>query len=270
LRRFALAVVAALGTLAVVFSCKTFDLPDEICDPAPLKGPLATALTSSAECTRCVEDSCCDTVGACQNKARCFEIVTSVHECVLRNGREGAAAEAECAKDGGLDRDAAGEADSTYRCMRDRCGAPCGLPVCRVDPAATLILNAPCDRCFSSSCCPELNRCYGSRACKLSLECITNECGASLATSLFDDQNLAAALIRDGGLANIDLLCSDDAGGSPRGDGGAPGCVRACLCRFADHDPGLAPLDDEMKPLALAARVYECAVSASCGKACAP
>lgn len=265
-----LAVVAALGSIAIAFSCKTFDLPDEICDPRALGGPNLALLSTAAACTRCVEDSCCDAVGACQNKARCFEIVRTVHECTLDAGRAGATAETECAKDGGLDRDGGAEADDTYRCMRHRCGAQCGLPVCRVDPAAGLILNARCDQCFSSSCCPELNRCYGSRACKLALECITNECGAALASDL--DEGTLGGIGGAFDAATPRMLASicDDAG-PPRGDaGGPPRCVRGCLCKFANHDPGLDPLDPEAKPFALGESVYRCAVAASCGKACAP
>jgi hypothetical protein len=263
-------VAAAFASLAVAFSCKTFDLPEEICDARALAGPLLASLQTGGACTRCVEDSCCDAVGACQNKARCFEIVKGVHECTLDAGRAGASAESECAKDGGLDRDAGVEADDTYRCMRDRCGSQCGLPVCRVDPAAGLILNVRCDQCFSSSCCPELNRCYGNRACKLALECITEKCEPSLAADLLDDEITGGpARALDAGLIDPRSFC-DDAGPVLGDGGGAPRCVRTCLCQFATGDPGLEPLDPGTQPFALALGVYACAASASCGKACGP
>ncbi len=258
------AFISAAVVLTAAFSCKTFDLPDEICDPTRIDAKRLRGEPADGECARCLEERCCDKIGICERKEGCEQIVSSVHECVLAADLQGAAAEATCA--GPLSR--APEANDTYRCMRTSCGQQCGLPVCKVDQAAALLQTASCDRCFSSSCCPQLNACYRSRACKLMLECITDECGAALGQSLID--------VRKGG----DLMMGRDGGGGPAqddiaricsgaGDFSAPPCVRDCLCRFRDNDQGLLP-DEELRPFTLASRIYECGARADCGPRCPP
>lgn len=258
-----LVIASAVLALAAAFSCKTFDLPIETCDPSSLHTEPVTGGSSDALCNRCLEDSCCDKVGVCANKSGCAEIVSGVHQCVLRAGLRGARQETSCAEAHKL-ADLA-EANDAYRCMRDRCGNSCGLPVCRVDQGALLIQSAECDGCFASSCCPQLNSCYQSRACKLTVECIVKECGAALGEALVNETLSAspdaAALPPD--------FCPD--GGAPKGSPsgfGAPECVRKCLCQFKDNDQGLPPEEVEKRPLILALRVYECGVRAGCAASC--
>lgn len=265
------AIVSAAVALTAAFSCKTFDLPDEICDPTRIDALRLRGEPADGACARCLEERCCDKIGICERKEGCEQIVSSVHECVLAADLQGANAEATCA--GPLDR--AQEANDAYRCMRTSCGQQCGLPVCRVDQAAALLQTASCDRCFSSSCCPQLNACYRSRACKLMLECITNECGAALGQSLIDIRKDADFMMpRDGGATGgpggpgpgqdeIARICS---GAS---DFSAPACVRDCLCRFRDNDQGLLP-DEDQRPFTLASRIYECGARADCGPRCPP
>lgn len=243
----AVAVVAAL-------SCTTFDLPAEICNPEGLNAK-ADGTPSNDGCGRCLEQQCCDAVGRCERQDGCSAIVHDAHACVIAANRRAASAERECAKHLSESR----EADDVYRCMRGSCGAPCGLPVCKVDKAALLIRNAKCDECFAGGCCSELNRCYESRACKLMLECIVEECGDELGPSLKDP---AASLLN---LPDSELACGD-----PLILASAPRCVRQCLCRYRSNEQGLPPSDPSFLPVHLAASVFECGKSASCGNDCTP
>jgi hypothetical protein len=184
-----------------------------------------------------------------------------VHGCVLDEPLAGARREPGCAAAAGLAQDP--EANDAYRCMRSNCGRECGLPVCRVDPAAVLIQNARCDGCFAGSCCTQLNRCYESRACKLMIECISRSCGKQLG------EGLVADATRTPRPASSELDAADVCGDSgPPGDFTGRECVRACLCEFRDNDQGLPPEDPEDRPFTLAQRVYQCGASASCGPLC--
>jgi hypothetical protein len=252
---------ALLAVLGAALSCKTFDLPNETCNASKQHGGELTPPLSDTSCTRCLEDRCCDVVGVCERKDGCTAIVSGVHACVIGHGLAGAREEAACADRMKLAE--AREADTAYRCMRDRCGGECGLPVCRVDPAALLIHNANCDGCFSSSCCPQLNACYASRACKLTIECIVKECGTAFGTTLTAGIANGAP---DAGTGTFDgqRLCPTDGGTSTFGP---PSCVQKCLCAFKDNDQGLAP-EPSQRPVNLALAVYQCGVSAGCGVSC--
>lgn len=260
-----LAVSAAL-VLATVFSCKTFDLPAETCNPSLLHA----SAPGTEDCGRCLEDHCCDAVGVCERTTGCAGIVSQTQFCVLNQGINGASAEKSCAEGSGLtltkDKKLVNpEADGTYRCMRGECGAQCGLPVCKVDKAALLIRNARCDECFAGGCCAPLNRCYENRACKLMLECIINTCGSELGKALKDPTGGPP----DGSVgsrAETDLLCSDH----PPPNIGIPDCVRTCLCRYRDNDQGLPPENDALLPASLAQSVYFCGKDAQCGDRCTP
>ncbi|MDB4936058.1 MAG: hypothetical protein JWP87_3030 [Labilithrix sp.] len=256
----ALAVSAALGA---ALSCNTFDLPNETCDPSKQHGGQLSEPLSESACNRCLEDSCCDVVGVCERKNGCTEIVSGVHACVLHEGLGGARAETTCAKP----LDDMKEADDAYRCMRDQCGGPCGLPVCRVDQAALLIHSAECDGCFASSCCPELNACYGSRACKLTVECIVKECGSSFGSTLVADALVGAPLTAPADAGDLASVCPDG-GAPPSGLLGVQECVRKCLCEFKDNDQGLPPKDPAQRSIFLALQVYRCGVQADCGSLC--
>jgi hypothetical protein len=257
-----LVVAAALTALGAAFSCKTFDLPDETCDPSKQHGGELMTPLSDATCNRCLEDRCCDAVGVCERKTGCSEAVSGVHACVVAGGLAGARKETACAEAQKLGE--MPEADTAYRCMRDQCGGECGLPVCRVDPAALLIQSANCDACFASSCCPQLNECYASRACKLTIECIAKECGRTFGSALTPGILNGAP---DAGTGSFDGqgLCSPDAGTNA---GGPPACIQRCLCAFKDNDQGLQPTELAKRPINLALSVYQCGVSAGCGQSC--
>lgn len=261
----ALLVLAAAGALAAAFSCKTFDLPAETCNPSSLSTEKAPA-----DCDRCMEDNCCDLVGVCERTEGCAGVVSQTQQCILDVGPQGASSEKSCAelstltrkKDGGVELEHP-EADNAYRCMRKECGTQCGLPVCQVDQAARLILNPPCDQCFAGACCNELNRCYENRACKLTLECIIASCGSTLGAAL-RDANAAPPDAGVGDPASVATLCAEP----PPPQVGLPECVRSCLCAYRGNDLGLPPSGDALSPIALATAVYACGRKAACGDAC--
>ncbi len=255
-----LVVAAACSGLVAAFSCKTFNLPNETCDPSHFHGGMPTGGNTDADCNSCLETNCCQEVGRCERTTACSELVSSVHTCVLDAGLLGANRETACAETRHLG--ATAPADDAYRCMRDSCGNQCGLPVCKVDPAAVLLQTPPCDACFASSCCSQLNGCYANRACKLTLECIVNTCGSELGVGLSGPR----FEVPDGGgdAAAFDI-CGD--AGDPNGPN-APPCVRKCLCDFKDNDQGLAPRDDAQRPPLLALAVYVCGQQAGCGASC--
>jgi hypothetical protein len=255
-----LLVAAAAGALVAAFSCKTFDLPSETCDPSHFHGGMLSGAATDSVCDRCLETNCCEQVGVCERSTNCTEVVSSVHTCVIDAGLAGAHDETKCA-DGNMLKSTQG-AEDAYRCMRDSCGIQCGLPVCKVDPAALLIQTPSCDACFASSCCSQLNGCYASRACKLTLECIIKECGSELGASLSGP----TFQIPDGGgdAAAFDI-CAD--AGDPNGSN-APACVSKCLCDFKDNDQGLTPSNDAQRPPMLALAVYTCGQQAGCGAPC--
>jgi hypothetical protein len=261
-RALAPLVVVLFAALSAALSCKTFNLPNETCDPSKQHGGELMTPLSATTCNRCLEDRCCDAVGVCERKTGCTEAVSGVHACVIREGLAGARKETACAEAQRLAD--LQEADTAYRCMRDQCGAECGLPVCRVDPAALLIHSANCDGCFASSCCPQLNECYASRACKLTIECIVKECGPTFGTTLTPGVANGAP---DAGTGVFDgqQLCTGDAGASA---GGPPACVQKCLCEFKDNDQGLVPTQAAERPVNLALAVYQCGVSAGCAPSC--
>ncbi len=260
--RAPLVFAGVLAAFGAAFSCKTFDVPVDICDPSKQHGGELMTPLSDATCNRCLEDRCCDAMGVCERKDDCSRSVASVHACVIHAGLGGARVETKCAEDEAL----AGkrEADTAYRCMRDQCGAECGLPVCRVDPAALLIHSANCDACFSSSCCPQLNACYASRACKLTIECIVKECASTFSDALTPGV-LNGAPVSGLTLSDGQKLCSREAGSD---DVGPPTCVQKCLCAFKDNDQGLAPTELSQRPINLAVAIYQCGVSAGCGPSC--
>ena len=153
-------------------------------------------------------------------------------------------------------------ADDAYRCMRDSCGAECGLPVCKVDPAAVLVQTAECDGCFSSSCCSELNACYANRACKLTVECIVKRCGPALGASLSGLPIEFPEAGSDAGAFNACAEAGVTTGAPP------PDCVRSCLCEYMQNDQGLPPREDSQRAPLLALAVYVCGQRAGCGSHC--
>ena len=254
-------ILGMLGVGVATFSCSTFDFPSETCDPSTLDAKLDPPY-SDGQCSRCLEDHCCDIVGRCEHADGCPAAVHSAHKCVLDDGVLAAAEEANCVKIANIA--AIPEANDAYRCMRSSCGNECSLPVCQLDQAATLIRNAKCDACFSGACCAPLNSCYGDRACKLMLECMVDECGTELGPSLAD----GGAIVPDAGprsSTDIEALCTPGAAPSA-----LPTCIQNCFCRYRNNDEGLPPSDPSLLPLNLAESVYTCGKEANCGVACTP
>lgn len=264
LRRVSVVVsIASLIALAADLSCKTFDTPAEICSPASQLETTAPG-HQDGTCTRCLEDNCCDKVGVCERKENCSGAVSKTYDCVLKQGVHAAREETNCAVDGGVT--TISEANDVYRCMRDSCGDPCGLPICRVDPSVVLFRNADCDGCFASSCCTDLNKCYGNRACKLSIECIVQECGAELGKSLIADRPaiLAGTNMPPADAGDLPDFC----GATAPTNFAAPECVRQCLCKYRNDEQGLEPVDPTLRPLVLALGIYTCGAVADCGPSC--
>ena len=268
LRRCAVCfVIVIVGAISAALSCKTFNLPDEICDPRGLRTPIPAGQGTGTDstCTRCLEENCCDDVGVCERSNGCADMVSRAHRCVIEAGLQGAAAESECASDSGLAPET--PQNTAYRCMRGKCGTQCGLPVCRLDTAAILLQGNPdCDRCFAGACCSQLNACYASRACKLIVECVDGcngfraSGGSGPGGPPLDGNGPPDGADDD----DADFLCRD--GGTELADLG--GCVAGCLCKFRNNDPGLPPEDKEMRPFALARRFFECGSSAGCLEIC--
>jgi hypothetical protein len=259
--RFLAVCAIALG-LAAAFSCKTFNLPSQTCDPSNFHGGMLSGGLTDSTCNRCLEDRCCEPIGACQRTTSCAELVSGVHSCVLDAGLAGAQVETDCADQGKLGKTPA--ADDAYRCMRDSCGNECGLPVCKVEPAAVLIQTEDCDSCFSSSCCSELNACYMSRACKLTIECIIDSCRPQLGDSLAGVP-LSIVADLDGGAPDI---CVDGGAELRPGAADVPECVKRCVCIYKGNDPGLPPSDPMKTPERLSLAVYVCGQQAHCGEKC--
>ena len=256
-----IAIPIAVGLAVAASSSCTFNLPSDTCDPTKLHGgPLMGPVSGDSVCNRCLEDQCCEKVGNCDHATRCMDTVSAVHACVIDAGRMGAQSEDGCAMHEMLGQSPA--ADQTYRCMRDSCGNECGLPVCKVDPAARVIQSAGCDRCIASSCCSELNACYANRACKLMIECIVNDCGRQLGEGLLEDP--LQGPLDAGDVAAFDACAPPSAVNGAH----APPCVGSCLCEYMFNDPGLAPSTDEQRPALLARAVYTCAQQAKCGQPC--
>jgi hypothetical protein len=253
--------LALIASLVAAFSCKTFNLPSDTCDPTRFHGGIADGTPGASTCERCLEDRCCEQVGTCDGTQSCPGTVSSVHACVIEAGLAGAQQEMTCAGQLGK---AGDPPDNAYRCMRGACGNECGLPVCKVDPAALIVQTPRCDACFASSCCNELNACYGNRACKLTLECIINTCKTDLGDALLAGLPLA---LPDAGDANMFDACATV--GARNGLGPeVPTCVRSCLCAYKENDQGLMPLDPALRPAMLSLAVYECGIRAGCGRSC--
>jgi hypothetical protein len=264
------ASLVAVGIAAVAFACVR-PLPHQICSigeieslPAP---PGADVDAYADDCNACLETPCCDTIGFCDGDCRAR--VKHAHACILQEGRRNAASrEPGCLIDAGVRTDDA--AAGAYECMRSTCGERCGLPVCTVNPALDLFINAPCDRCAASHCCAELNTCAADRGCKLLSNCIS-ACGSLLGNLAgFVNEMTVDGLLRDicagkgrGILAGVDPG-SSDAGGD---------CVVSCLNEFLpqdDTDGG----DLALTPGCLGFAAVACIVHSGCtecaGDAAAP
>ncbi|MCW5833952.1 MAG: hypothetical protein KIS78_16250 [Labilithrix sp.] len=206
-------------------------------------------------CTTCLQtrnapNACCDAVGACDDDPtnECVSSFQAAHRCVIEGGPS---EEARCK--GLLTND---RSRNLYACMRGNCGRECGVPSCDVDPAVILFANPACDSCIGGACCEKINACYGSRACKLALECITKHCPRTLGDSMTKLES--SPELR---LAAREAVCT---GRIPDGVEGPGACVERCLDDFA---PGDGTIDD-LSARCMAFDVYACGAEASCGPKC--
>lgn len=245
-------LVGALVVSAVLsaVSCRVFEVPGETCSGASIhQKRVGDELDPS--CSRCLEDACCDDVGRCEQAAGCADLVSSAQACVLAAGPRGAEREGAC-----TDRLTGNAlAGSAYGCMRRACGETCGLPVCAVTPEADLVGSRACDRCFAGACCAELNACHANRTCKLTVECMVQDCGAELASALRVAEE-ALGRARAAVCAGAELPPET-----------LPPCVAGCIDGFRAHPQG-PPTEPEREAACLAASVHACATRAGCATSC--
>jgi hypothetical protein len=193
--------------------------------------------------------ACCDDVGRCDDDPACVTAFQATHACVLEGG---APQEARCR--GNLTND---DSRQLYECMRTNCGPSCGVPSCTIDPAVTLIENPGCDRCIGSACCQEINGCYGNRACKLVIQCITDHCPNSFGPALTALGEIPLDAIE----AARQAVCAGHAPGVPISP-----CFARCLDDFAPAADG-GTVDDQ-QALCLSFGVYACGARYQCGPSC--
>lgn len=247
-RAFAVSLVAAaVGLVALAADTACSNVPGQFCR-GPVINRKGGELSPDRDCTVCIEEQCCDLIGDCQG-TDCANQVASAHACVLDAGRGAGAAEPGCTSSLVL-----ATSKETYSCMRGKCGDRCGLPVCTLDPLVPPVGDIECDRCFSASCCAEVNACAKNRSCLLTLDCIIDRCGSELARLLTKDaQPLAAHL--------VEATCNADAGVAIDR---TQNCFASCIEDFAP--PGT---DESAEGRCLAARAYECGADVACGEKCA-
>ena len=238
----------AFALVFFLVACRTFSVPSETCRPDPVNGKLVDGKPDLV-CSSCLEDKCCDEIGRCQDDANCADEVSKTQACVVAAGLQAGAVERTCA-DQNL---RARTSTLTYQCMRSKCGESCGLPVCQLNPSATLIVGPACDNCLTGSCCDTINACYGNRTCKLILDCL-GDCKGDLGTTL-------SALDATFASATADAACN----GTTSSFGSS--CVQKCIDQFSQVEQGLL-LDPANTARCLSSRVVSCATKASCGAKC--
>ncbi|HVH45555.1 MAG TPA: hypothetical protein VM925_24545 [Labilithrix sp.] len=211
------------------------------------------------ECTNCLQaknapKACCDAVGACDEdpSKECAPSFKAAHLCLVEGGPS---EESRCK--GLLTND---RSKNLYSCMRANCGRECRIPSCDVDPAVVLFANPGCDSCVGGACCEQINKCYGSRRCKLIVECITTHCTRTLGRSMTD-----LGLVPPEELAAVrNAVCSGQ--NDVEGGSGPGACLERCLDDFAPSgDGGTA---DDYSARCDAFEVYACGARAKCGPKC--
>ncbi len=258
LSRVAVTTVVALAATIASSSCEAFDLPGVACHGTLVQGAVASETRDA--CSSCLDKACCDAVGACEAEgAGCTKALVDGHSEILAAGVDATRKEAEVRR-----RFATPAQRNAYECMRKDCSGPCALPVCEVDNAVTLVVNAACDACLSGACCNAINACYQDRPCRLAIDCVTQECAADFGPSVTRTDPARLPAIEA-------TIC--DADGPPRvGDGAPPPgaedfgpCISRCLFEYA-----VTPERPERTAVSacLAFRVYACGARARCGDAC--
>jgi hypothetical protein len=257
--RRALGAIFVLGTISVISlsfetSCKHIG-PIERCRGGSVNRRFVPETTTPEDvCTECIEATCCDLIGDCQDN-ECANEVAATHACVQDAGRSAAITEPEC-----RDSLRGDQSKKVYQCMRDNCDDECLLPTCRLDPLVPPLGDLECDRCFAQSCCNLMNQCAQNRTCLLAIRCIVEECSAEFGDELSISQAKPAEARRE-------ILC--DGGGPPPdadlddGDLRGPGCFGRCIQKtFVDNDP------QSSEARCLAAQINECGAAVDCGRFC--
>lgn len=243
--------LAGVALVALSFDSSCAD-PGQLCRGTSINRAYVPNTTElDRQCTQCVEATCCDLIGDCQNTA-CAQEVGETHSCVLDAGRGAAIAEPAC-----RDKLVSPQSKSVYQCMRDNCDDECRLPTCRLDPLVPTLGEPGCDRCFAQGCCELMNTCTKNRTCLLMLSCIINECRNDLTRELTDSRHAFA-------VARAAQACD---GGGPRGNGGPPdgeqNCFTQCITKhFVQND------DESAEAVCIAAQINECGASVNCGPRC--
>jgi hypothetical protein len=251
----AFVVLAAISvvSLSVETSCKHVG-PIERCRGTSVNRRFVPNTTTPEDiCTECIEATCCDLIGDCQDD-ECANEVATTHACVQDAGRAAAITEPEC-----RDNLQGDQSKKVYQCMRDHCDDECQLPTCRLDPLVPPLGEIACDRCFAQGCCDRMNECAKNRTCLLALRCIIDECGAEFGDELGSAQAEAATRRRE-------ILCS---GGGPPADADLDddfrdlGCFGRCIQKtFVDNDP------QSTEARCIAAQINECGAAVDCGRFC--
>jgi hypothetical protein len=252
---FVAAVLPTASVVPLVGACNS--LPQAACF-----GHVVSALGSNEACTTCLQRSCCDEVGACQDDQACRDAVRSAHSCVLTRAKS----ESECVSPLGDPKD---PRRRLYDCMRRRCGgliaaeAPCEISSCNVNPAVVQLGPPACDRCVNNSCCKEVNECYLDRRCKLAVECIVRDCAATLGQEMSE----LGALGPEAVSRSRQAICSSgtDRPRDDGADGSGGGCIQKCLEDFA---PATGGTSDDANARCLAYSVFACGAGSGCGQKC--
>ncbi|MBX3232933.1 MAG: hypothetical protein KIT84_44820 [Labilithrix sp.] len=248
----ACAVLVSMSTVFGNASCASF--PDGEC-----RGDRTNVLVSNEAgpdpdpCTRCLQEKCCEPVGAClEGDASCADEVKDAQACVMLRSQS---AEPECKA--ALVSPASRQ---LYQCMRSGCGGDCRVPTCDLDPAVTLIVTPECDRCIGGACCEQIQSCYGNRQCKLFLECITTKCPNTFASSIQGAARTPPGFLED----TLETVCKTDS--PPPLEARASPCFQRCLDEFAPLGANSNP--DDRVARCRAFDLFTCSARKGCGDKC--
>ncbi len=114
-------------------------------------GELAAAVDPTSppsSCEECAESKCCGAVGRCGAEASCLDRLHAHVRCVAAQVRERRVAEPEAQCSPSAPTGTAGE---LYACVRDQCGASCGVATCKVDVADLAIPGLPGTRTITAT-----------------------------------------------------------------------------------------------------------------------
>jgi hypothetical protein len=242
-------LVLGSSLLLVHFACNFDPIPNQECngDKVVYDSPPAGQRN---ECAQCLELKCCDDVGDCSGNASCNTAFKRSHECVRKDFSK----EVACVS--GLE-----EAPRRlYNCMRTGCANECSVPSCVIAPTVQQLGVPQCDRCVTSNCCAEINRCYENRRCKLALECMVRECARELGPAIAElgsrPPNAIDELARG--------YCNPDGGIFGVPNQGPPPCISRCILDFTTGEN-----EDQLARCSVVG-IYACSAKGGCGAACTP